>query len=229
MKHNKLTSVKTWIVAWALLLITYIVVMEEVQFLQLATLLATIPLAYIPSNVLQKKIELGNEEEYTFLDEIEVVFVGNKTLLNGNDVSVEIRSLEVTRNVSLVSSLKCVRDKMVYFQRLSAQQGLVLMDGRDIGTTVLPDAHVKIFLTASPEERAKRRLKELQQSGINESYEVVLNDIKTRDYKDSNREISPLRKASDAILVDTTTMSIEEVCNTIVSIVCERMKDYGKI
>ena len=178
---------------------------------------------------LNRKIELGNEEEYTFLDEIEVVFVGNKTLLNGNDVSVEIRSLEVTRNVSLVSSLKCVRDKMVYFQRLSAQQGLVLMDGRDIGTTVLPDAHVKIFLTASPEERAKRRLKELQQSGINESYEVVLNDIKTRDYKDSNREISPLRKASDAILVDTTTMSIEEVCNTIVSIVCERMKDYGKI
>ena len=178
---------------------------------------------------LNRKIELGNEEEYTFLDEIEVVFVGNKTLLNGNDVSVEIRSLEVTRNVSLVSSLKCVRDKMVYFQRLSAQQGLVLMDGRDIGTTVLPDAHVKIFLTASAEERAKRRLKELQQSGINESYEVVLNDIKTRDYKDSNREISPLRKASDAILVDTTTMSIEEVCNTIVSIVCERMKDYGKI
>lgn len=177
---------------------------------------------------LNRNIELGNEEEYTFLDEIEVVFVGNKTLLNGNDVSAEIRSLEVTRNVSLVSSLKCVRDKMVYFQRLSAQQGLVLMDGRDIGTTVLPDAHVKIFLTASAEERAKRRLKELQQSGINESYEVVLNDIKTRDYKDSNREISPLRKASDAILVDTTTMSIEEVCNTIVSIVCERMKDYGK-
>ncbi len=176
---------------------------------------------------LRRKINLEDEKEYKFIDEIQIVYINNKTFLNNEDVSEEIRSLEVSRNVSLVSSFKTVRDKMVDFQRLSAKNGYVLMDGRDIGTTVLPDAHVKIFLTATPEERAKRRLKELQAKGINESYEEVLNDIKTRDYKDSNRQISPLRKAGDAILVDTTTMSIEEVCNTIVSIVSERMKENG--
>lgn len=176
---------------------------------------------------LNRNINLENEEEYQFLNETEIIYIDNKILLNGKDVSEEIRSLEVTRNVSLVSSFKSVRDKMVYFQRLSAKSGLVLMDGRDIGTTVLPDADVKIFLTASAEERARRRMKELQSKGINESFEVVLDDIKTRDYKDSNRAISPLRKAQDAILVDTTTMSIEDVCNTIVSIVNERMKENG--
>lgn len=176
---------------------------------------------------LNRNINLENEEEYHFLNETEIIYIDNKILLNGKDVSEEIRSLEVTRNVSLVSSFKSVRDKMVYFQRLSAKSGLVLMDGRDIGTTVLPDADVKIFLTASAEERARRRMKELQSKGINESFEVVLDDIKTRDYKDSNRAISPLRKAQDAILVDTTTMSIEDVCNTIVSIVNERMKENG--
>ena len=102
------------------------------------------------------------------------------------------------------------------------------MDKREISTTVLTNADVKIFLTASPEERAKRRLKELEQKGIKESFETVLNDIKVRDYKDSHREISPLKKAEDAILVDTTSMTIEEVCNTIVSIVCERMDENGK-
>ena len=177
---------------------------------------------------LRRKIDLNNEAEYSFVDSIEIVYINDKTFLNQEDVSEEIRSLEVTRNVSLVSSFKAVRDKMVYFQRLSAKNGYVLMDGRDIGTTVLPDADVKIFLTATPEERAKRRLKELEKKGIKESFETVLNDIKVRDYKDSHREISPLKQASDAILVDTTSMTIEEVCNTIVSIVCERMDENGK-
>lgn len=176
---------------------------------------------------LRRNINLEDEKEYDFIDDIEIIYINNRTLLNQEDVSESIRSLEVSRNVSLVSSFKVVRDKMVKFQRLSAKNGYVLMDGRDIGTTVLPNADVKIFLTASPEERANRRLKELQNNGINESYESVLNDIKTRDYKDSNRAISPLRKAEDAILVDTTTMSINEVCNTIVSIVSERMKENG--
>lgn len=177
---------------------------------------------------LRRKIDLNNEAEYSFVDSIEIVYINDKTFLNHEDVSEEIRSLEVTRNVSLVSSYKAVRDKMVQFQRLSAKNGYVLMDGRDIGTTVLPNADVKIFLTASPEERAKRRLKELEQKGIKESFDTVLNDIKVRDYKDSHREISPLKKAEDAILVDTTSMTIEEVCNTIVSIVCERMDENGK-
>lgn len=176
---------------------------------------------------LRRKIDLTKEEEYGFIDTIEIVYINNQTFLNQEDVSEAIRSLDVSRNVSLVSSFKSVRDKMVYFQRLSAKNGYILMDGRDIGTTVLPNADVKIFLTATPEERARRRMKELELKGIIEPFEEVLNDIRTRDYKDSHREISPLRKADDAILVDTTKMSIEEVCNTIVSIVSERMNENG--
>lgn len=172
---------------------------------------------------LRRNIDLSDESQYSFIDEVEIVYINNKTYINDEDVSTEIRSLDVTRNVSLVSSLRVVRQKMLIYQRLSAKNGYVLMDGRDIGTTVLPHADVKIFLTASAEERAKRRLAELNEKGINESYETILNDIKVRDYKDSHREISPLVKADDAILVDTTSMTIEEVCNTIISIVCERM------
>lgn len=172
---------------------------------------------------LRRKIDLGDESKYDFINTIRVVYADDKTYLNNEDVSNEIRSLEVTRNVSLVSSLKVVRDKMVHFQRLSAENGLVLMDGRDIGTTVLPNANVKIFLTATPEERAKRRMKEQEAKGIKESYEMVLNDIKVRDYKDSHREISPLRQAKDAVLVDTTSLTIDEVVDKIIEIVKERM------
>ena len=143
--------------------------------------------------------------------------------LNKENVTDLIRSPLVNDNVSYIASYKNVRLFLVDQQRKMANNTSVVMDGRDIGTTVLPNADVKIFLTATPEERAKRRMKELQAKGINESYETVLNDIKVRDYKDSHREISPLRMADDAILVDTTSMTIEEVCNTIVSIVCERM------
>lgn len=173
---------------------------------------------------MRRNIELGDESQYNFIDTIDLIYKEDKTLLEGEDVSQEIRSIPVTRNVSLVSSLKRVRDKMVYFQRESAKHGFVLMDGRDIGTVVLPEADVKIFLTASPEERAKRRLKELKEKGISSDYETVLEDIKVRDYKDSHRAIAPLRKANDAIEVDTTEMTIDEVCNRIIQIINERMK-----
>ncbi len=173
---------------------------------------------------MRREIDLGDETQYNFIDTIDLIYQNDKTLLEGEDVSKEIRSIPVTRNVSLVSSLKRVRDKMVYFQRKSAEQGLVLMDGRDIGTVVLPSADVKIFLTASPEERAKRRLKELNEKGISSDYETVLEDIKVRDYKDSHRAIAPLKMANDAIEVDTTNLTIDEVCNRIIQIINERMK-----
>lgn len=176
---------------------------------------------------LRRNINLENEGEYGFVNDIEIVYINNQTYLNQENVTAQIRTPEISRNVSLVSSFKIVRDKMVFFQRQSAKNGYVLMDGRDIGTTVLPNADVKIFLTASAEERARRRMIEQQAKGINEPFETVLNDIRIRDYKDSNREISPLRKAEDAILVDTTSMTIDEVCNTIVNIVSERMKENG--
>lgn len=177
---------------------------------------------------LEDGIDLADESKYDFLDHIDLIYMNDKTFLEGKDVSDLIRTDEVTRNVSLVSSLKRVRDKMLIFQRRSAKIGYILMDGRDIGTVVLPDADVKIFLTASPEERAKRRLKEMQEKGMETTYDVVLKDIIERDYKDSHRAIAPLVKPEDAILVDTTKMSIDEVCNTIISIITERMSKMEK-
>jgi len=173
---------------------------------------------------MRRDIDLGDESQYNFIDSINLIYKNDKTLLEGEDVSDEIRSVPVTRNVSLVSSLKRVRDKMVDFQRESAKHGYVLMDGRDIGTVVLPNADCKIFLTATPEERAKRRLKELEEKSIKSDFKTVLEDIKLRDFKDSHRAIAPLKMADDAIEVDTTSMSIEQVCDRIIEIINERMK-----
>ena len=174
---------------------------------------------------LRRKIDLDDENQYDFLNNIKILNVKKHTYLNDVDVSKEIRSEEVSSNVSRVSKLKIVREKMVEFQRHSALTGKVLMDGRDIGTTVLPNANVKIFLTASVECRALRRYKELQASGSNASLDDIKKSIEERDYMDSHREISPLVKAFDAILVDTTSMTIEEVCNKIVEIIEKRMNN----
>ena len=171
---------------------------------------------------LRRGIDLADESQYTFMDDIEVVYINDKTLLNQEDVSCEIRNIEVTRNVSLVSSLKIVRDKMVYFQRLSAKNGYVLMDGRDIGTVVLKDSKFKFFLTASAEERANRRYKELTERGLEVNYDEILSEIIRRDTIDSTREVDPLRKADDAIEIDSSNYNINEVteiiCNYIENI-----------
>ena len=124
-------------------------------------------------------------------------------LLNGEDVSIEIRTPRVTNNVSVVSAVKEVRAEMVRIQRELAQGKNVIMEGRDIGTTVFPDADVKIFLECSAEERAKRRVRQNAENGIETSYEEVLESIKNRDRIDSTREVSPLRKADDAIVIST--------------------------
>ncbi len=173
---------------------------------------------------LNRKIDLENEAEYSFVNDIKVEYIGFNTYLNGKDVSKEIRTLEVTANVSTVSKFKTVREKMTEFQRLSASHGLVLMDGRDIGSVVLPNANLKIFLTASAQERANRRVKELKESGTECNYDEILKSIIERDYKDSHREISPLVKADDAIELDTTVLTIDEVVSKILSMIEERMK-----
>jgi cytidylate kinase len=116
-----------------------------------------------------------------------------------------------------------VRHKMVELQQKAAQTGKIIMDGRDIGYVVLPNADVKIFLTASVEERAKRRFLENQATGKQETYEEILEGIIARDYKDSHRDLNPLRQASDAILLDTTSMNIDEVVLEIVRIIKERL------
>ncbi|HYR15582.1 MAG TPA: (d)CMP kinase [Mycobacterium sp.] len=136
----------------------------------------------------------------------------DRSYLAGEDVSAEIRGDEVTKAVSAVSAVPAVRTRLVRLQReLAAGQGSVVVEGRDIGTVVLPDADVKIFLTASAEERALRRNDQNIASGLGDDYEAVLADVKRRDHLDSTRAVSPLRAADDALVVDTSDMSEPQV------------------
>lgn len=152
------------------------------------------------------------------IDKIGISFVYNNetgtpdTYLNGIDVEKEIRSEDVTRKVSIVSAVGFVRHRLVKIQQEMGQRKGVVMDGRDIGTVVFPDAELKIYTTATPEIRAERRLNEWKSKGIGmtSSYEQVLEDIKKRDYLDQTREEGPLRQADDAILLDNTNMTREE-------------------
>lgn len=144
-----------------------------------------------------------------------------RVFLNGEEVTEEIRSTEITNNVSLVSSYAAVREDLVNKQREMTESNPVIMDGRDIGTTVLPNAQVKIFLIASVAERAERRYKENKAKGMDVDLETLKKEIEERDYKDSHRAISPLVKAKDAIEVDTTGISIDGVVSKIKTIIEE--------
>ncbi|WP_101946657.1 (d)CMP kinase [Mycobacterium sp. 3519A] len=136
----------------------------------------------------------------------------DRSYLAGEDVSAEIRGDEVTKAVSAVSAVPAVRARLVDLQReLAAGQGSVVVEGRDIGTVVLPDADIKIFLTASAEERARRRNDQNVTAGLPDDYEAVLADVKRRDHLDSTRPVSPLRAADDAVVVDTSDMNESEV------------------
>lgn len=144
--------------------------------------------------------------------------------LNGKDVSVEIRTPRVTSNVSTVAAIKEVREEMTHIQRRLAEGKNVIMEGRDIGTTIFPNADVKIFLECSAEERAKRRVKQNAENGINTSYEEVLESIKNRDKIDSTREVSPLRKAEDAIVVTTDGCKDNEGGEKVYQVVYETLR-----
>ncbi len=132
------------------------------------------------------------------------------TILNGENVERQIRGMEVSGNVSPISAIGFVREAMVKLQREMGQKGAIIMDGRDIGTTVFPNAQLKVFVTASDEIRARRRFDELTMKGENPVYEDVLKNVRERDYIDSHRAVSPLRKADDAIVLDNSNMTIEE-------------------
>ena len=144
-----------------------------------------------------------------------------QVFVDGQDITGEIRTPEVSHIVSQVAALGPVREKMVDLQRRMATEGGVLMDGRDIATHVLPDADVKIFLTASIEERAQRRWKEMKEKGYDMSLEELQKDIAARDKADSEREISPLVQADDATLLDTTGLSIDGVVARILAMCSE--------
>jgi len=145
-----------------------------------------------------------------------------RVFLDGEDVTEAIRTPEVSEASSIVSAHEGVRKVLAERQKAMAELGGVVMEGRDIQTVIAPDAEVKIFLTASLEERARRRWLELQQKGISVSYEEVLQEVKERDERDKSRAIAPLRKAPDAVEIDTTGMTPEEVAEKIVELACKR-------
>ncbi|MBO5411047.1 MAG: (d)CMP kinase [Clostridia bacterium] len=147
-----------------------------------------------------------------------------KVLLNGENVSAEIRTPPASMAASDVSAVPEVRAFLFDLQRDIAARNNCIMDGRDIGTVVLPDAQVKIFLTASPEERAMRRYKELIEKGTKVEYKEVLDDLVQRDYNDSHREIAPLKPAEDGVILDTTGLDLEGSVNEIIRIIKEKVQ-----
>lgn len=143
--------------------------------------------------------------------------------LNGEDVSEEIRLPEISMAASAVSSVPEVRAALLDMQRKIAAENNVIMDGRDIGTVVLPNAQVKIFLTAAPEIRAKRRYDELCAKGVKTTFEEVLADLNKRDYDDSHRAAAPLKQAEDAVLADTSALDFEQSCQLVCDIIREKL------
>ena len=173
-----------------------------------------------------QRLEVGDEklEEKLLsqLDHIEVSFIqtpsGQHVTLNGEDVEAYIRTLEIGNLASQISTIKAVRAFLVAQQQAMGEKKNIVMDGRDIGTVVFPNAELKLFLTASPEVRVERRYKELQSKGENPVFEEVLRDTNDRDYRDTHRSESPLRQADDAVVVDNSHMTREEQMQHIIAI-----------
>ena len=173
---------------------------------------------------LQNNIDLNNETAVSAaLKYIKITMDSdNHVYLNDYDVSNQIRQDEISMSASLVSSYQDVREFLVKQQRQMANVGGVILDGRDIGTVVLPDAKLKIYQNASVETRAKRRYLENKQRGLAADLETIKKDIEQRDYQDMNRKISPLKKAEDAIVLDTSNLSIDEVVNEVLKLAKQR-------
>ena len=174
---------------------------------------------YALQNNLIKNNEVDTEGLVRALDNVYITFKYNtdsmqsETYLNANNVEKAIRSMQVSRSVSLVSNIREVRSKLVRLQKRMAESKGVVMDGRDIGTVVLPHAEVKFFMNAAAEVRAKRRFEELKQKGVDVTFDEVMENITSRDHTDSNRAADPLRQADDAIVLDNTDLTIEEQFN----------------
>jgi len=183
-----------------------------------------VALAMLEQNV---KIE-ETEKIQDILKNIKIEFKenenGKKVFLNGEDVSLKIRTVEVTEFASPVATIAIVREHLVKLQREMAETIDVIMEGRDIGTNVFPNADVKIYLDASPEERASRRFRQNKANGIDTPYEEILKNVIDRDYRDSHREISPLTKAPDAVYIDSTGMTVEEEVEAVIKVINEKRK-----
>lgn len=199
---------------------------KELNFIYVDTgaLYRTVGLAATRNNVEAKP----SEELDELLDKTKVELAFNENneqivLLDGEDVSDLIRTPQASMMASAISAVPAVRAYLLDLQRNIAKTNNVIMDGRDIGTVVLPDAKIKIFLSADPEDRAKRRYDELVEKGMDVKYEDILEDVKTRDYNDSHREIAPLKPAEDSILVNTTGNTLEQSVELLIKIMKENM------
>ena len=172
-------------------------------------------------NMIEENINLEDEAKIEeILNKIEIDMKENgQIFLNGKEVTNRIRENDINKFVSPVSIIPDVRKKLLDLQRKVAQGKKVIMEGRDIGTVVFPNANVKIYLDATPEERAKRRMKQNQENGISGSYEEILESIINDDKKDMTREVAPLKSAEDAIYIDSSNMSIEETVEEIIKII----------
>ena len=178
-------------------------------------------------SALRRRVDLSDEQAVTALCGQLRMGVSHKpdgqhTLVDGEDVTAQLRTQEVSMAASTVAKYAGVRRAMVAIQQKLAAEEPMLLDGRDIGTRVLPNATVKIFLTASAEERARRRYEELRRKGSTDTYEQVLADLKRRDDQDMHRAVDPLRAAEDAVTVDTTEMTFDQVVEEILRIVKEK-------
>lgn len=182
--------------------------------------------------VLKNNLDPQNEEESCkLIGKVDIELLENgKVFVNNEDVTKQIRDFNVSSNVSYIASYKLIRLEMVKLQRKMAEKGNVIMDGRDIGTYVLPNANIKIYQVAELKERAKRRYIENLEKGINCTLEEVIKDLEKRDYIDSHRAFAPLKPADDAILLDTTKYNKEEVVEEISKIIKENtpLKEYEK-
>ena len=182
--------------------------------------------------VLKNNLDPQNEEESCkLIGKVDIELLENgKVLVNDEDVTKQIRDFNVSSNVSYIASYKLIRLEMVKLQRKMAEKGNVIMDGRDIGTYVLPNANIKIYQVAELKERAKRRYIENLEKGINCTLEEVIKDLEKRDYIDSHRAFAPLKPADDAILLDTTKYNKDEVVEEISKIIKENtpLKEYEK-
>ena len=174
-----------------------------------------------------KGISLENEEDIVkMIAEMDLQMMADgRVILDGKDVSDTIRENEISMMASTVSKLKGCRSALVEMQQKICKDGGYILDGRDIGTVVLKDAPVKIYMVASPEARAQRRVLQNKEKGIEADYDEILEDIKKRDYQDMHREVSPLSKAEDAVEIDTSDMTLDEVTERVLEIIKEKTGD----
>ena len=198
---------------------------------------ARLQFLYVDTGAMYRTIALGLlrsgtdcEDETALADALDHMEISmsyqngeQQMLLNGENVTGLIRTEEVSHMASISSAKPIVREKLMELQQTLARENDVIMDGRDIGTRILPDAQLKIYLTASVEERARRRYKEMREKGVEASFEEIFADIEERDYRDIHRETSPLRQADDAVFLDTSDMTIDEVVSRIVELAESKM------